>query len=92
MAGRLDLNAQGKLHGKCCSVCGKRVPRSSHRDMCHDCIKRVLYADVKEYVRTHEVTELEVADKFDIDIAIVKEWIREGMLEHKQPRLNPEEF
>ena len=69
--------------GRICSNCGKRIPLSNQHEFCTECLRIKLFPAVKEYVRKNEVTEMEVADHFKIDRALVKEWISEGRLEHK---------
>ncbi len=74
-----SINRQTRV----CSNCGRRIPLSNKNDLCLECQKNLLFKDVKEYIQKNNVNELEVAEHFNIDRAIVKEWIREGHLEYK---------
>ena len=40
--------------------------------------------EVREFIRSHEVNEYEVAAHFDIPIGQVKAWIKEGRIEYKE--------
>ena len=70
--------------GRVCTNCGKRIPLSNEHDMCNDCLRVSLFPKVKEFVRANDVNELEVAAHFGIDRALVRDWLDEGRLEHKQ--------
>ena len=40
--------------------------------------------EVKEFIRTHDVNEYEVAEHFKIPLRQVKSWIKDGRIEYKQ--------
>ncbi|MBO6215348.1 MAG: hypothetical protein J6N76_07415 [Lachnospiraceae bacterium] len=67
-----------------CPICGRKVPRSYIGDKCPNCDAEALYREVKEYIRTHDVTETELAEKYDIPLSQVHQWIHEGFLMYKR--------
>lgn len=66
-----------------CPKCGRKVARSYEGENCPSCDDEALYRKVKEYIRTHDVTELEVADAFGISLTQVRNWINEGYLTYR---------
>lgn len=88
MAGRLDLDNL-RPYARTCTKCHRRIPASSSNDMCSECLKKELFPAVKEYIRQNDVNEIEVSDHFGIDRQLVREWIREGRLEHKRLYVPP---
>lgn len=73
---------------KYCTVCKKPLPLSFEEDLCPGCKENMFFNEVKEYIRTNDVTEYDVADHFQIPLQRVKRWIREGRIEYKDKRLN----
>ncbi|MCR4998998.1 MAG: hypothetical protein K6A05_04065 [Lachnospiraceae bacterium] len=61
-----------------CPQCGQRVPRGYRGDTCPACEEEALYQEVKAYISTHNATALQVAQKFNIPLAQVKDWIENG--------------
>lgn len=78
---RLDENTS---RVKRCTTCGKALPRRHNGELCDDCLYNLRYKDVKEFVLHHDVTELEVADHFDLPLEVVQRWIKEGHLSYKE--------
>lgn len=66
-----------------CSECHRPMPLSYKEDICPACKERALFNDVKDYIRTNDVNEYDVASHFHIPLRKVKEWIREGRIEYK---------
>lgn len=66
-----------------CDKCGRPLPSSWLKNTCEACLDHELYSEVKEYILSHEVTEFEVADHFDIPLEKVRRWIHEGYIEYK---------
>lgn len=66
-----------------CSNCGKAMARSCKGTLCPDCLDDMLYPKVKDYILHHSVTEMEVAEHFDIPLQKVRRWIRDGRIEYK---------
>lgn len=73
---------------KYCEKCNRPLPLSYESTLCPDCINHELFAQVKDYIRTNDVTEYDVAEHFHIPHHRVKQWIREGRIEYKDERLN----
>lgn len=69
---------------KACIICHKAIPKSSQSEYCPSCYAENRYREIKEYILANDVTELEVADHFDISVAQVKQWINEGRIEYKK--------
>jgi len=69
---------------KYCSKCHKPMPRSITDDVCPECAKKDLYEEVKDFIEHNDVTEFEVATRFGIEIAQVRQWIDEGLFEYRK--------
>ena len=52
--------------------------------MCPVWTVTALFHEVKEYRRSHDVSEYQVADHFHIPQRQVKKWITEGRIEYKE--------
>ncbi len=68
---------------KNCARCGKILPESYEKDFCRKCEEEELFIQVREYIRDNDVTEMEVAEYFNIPKQKIKEWIREGRIQHR---------
>ncbi len=67
-----------------CPSCGILLPADVPKgQLCPACIEMNLFADVREFIRTHDVNEYEVAIHFGIPRSKVKQWIIEGRIEYK---------
>ncbi len=66
-----------------CEKCGKALPRRHVGNICKECEHDALYKDVKEYIMHNEVTELEVAEHFNLPLETIQRWVREGHLSYK---------
>ena len=69
-----------------CDVCGKALPRSYRDSVCSDCKHDAIYKEVKEFILHNDVTELEVAEQFDLPLETIRRWIREGHLSYKDQK------
>ena len=69
---------------KFCTICRKTLPETYEEDMCPFCKENQLFSEVKEYIRSKDVTEYQVAEHFDIPRLLVKKWIAEGRIEYKE--------
>jgi hypothetical protein len=67
---------------KFCTICGRALPLDYELDYCKGCEDEVLFKQVREYIRAHDVTEYELADIFHIPQSKVRKWIREGRIEY----------
>lgn len=72
-----------------CEYCGKTLPAKYKESVCPNCLELQLFSHVKEYIRSHDVNEYEVASHFEIPLHQVKEWIKEGRIEYKEPVNGP---
>lgn len=68
-----------------CKQCGRSLNEDYNEDICPSCKEMNLFADVKEYIRLHDVKEMDVARHFDIPISKVRKWIKQGRIEYKTP-------
>ena len=66
-----------------CSNCGKPMARSHKGTLCPACQDDILYPQVKDYILHNSVTEMEVAEHFDIPLQKVRRWISDGRIEYK---------
>ena len=69
---------------KRCEFCGRPLPLDYEEDFCPSCVENNLFREVKEFIRTHDVNEYQVAAHFQIPVRQVKHWIREGRIEYKE--------
>ncbi|MBU5472453.1 MAG: hypothetical protein GX284_07045 [Clostridiales bacterium] len=69
---------------KFCSICRRPLPLDYEKEMCPQCIENQLFNEVKEYIRSRDVTEYQVAEHFKIPHYKVKRWIDEGRIEYKE--------
>lgn len=68
---------------KYCNVCRRTLPKEFEKDVCPACEESELFSKVKDFIRTHDVTEFEVAEEFNIPMRQIKIWIKEGRIEYK---------
>lgn len=69
---------------KICEFCGRRLPRDYSEAFCPTCLDYKLLNDVKDFIRENDVNEYQVAERFQIPLKQVKEWIREGRIEYRK--------
>ena len=68
-----------------CPQCGRMLPANVPKDqVCPQCQEVNLFADVRDYIRSNDVNEFEVAIHFNIPRLKVKQWIKEGRIEYKE--------
>ena len=67
---------------KYCSMCGRPMPLDIVKDCCPACEEDALFKEVREYIRSHDVTEYELAEIFHISQGKVRRWIKEGRIEY----------
>lgn len=77
-------NQQNNINYKYCVYCGAPIPRSMDTSCCDRCYERVLFQEVKDYIRANDVNEFQVAAHFNIPLRMVKGWIQEGRIEYKE--------
>ena len=58
------------------------MPIDYEKDFCPACEDDVLFKEVREYIRSHDVTEFELAEIFNISQNKVRKWIKEGRIEY----------
>lgn len=73
---------------KYCEVCRKPLSLNYKAALCPFCIEQQLFIEVKEYIRSNDVNEYNVAEHFGLPLSQVKKWIREGRIEYKDQKLN----
>lgn len=69
---------------KSCSVCGRQLPADYKKDYCPSCEEEALFKEIREYIRSHRVTEFELAEVFGIPQSKVRKWIKEGRIEYAE--------
>lgn len=70
-----------------CELCGRRLSLNYKGDCCPACQNLKLFHDVRDYIRSNNVNEYEVASHFKIPLKKVKEWIREGRIEYRKDNM-----
>lgn len=68
---------------KVCENCKRPLPYDYKETLCPRCLDMALFREVKEFIRTHDVNEYEVAEHFNIPLRQVKDWIKDGRIEYK---------
>lgn len=66
-----------------CEFCNRPLPAHYEQKLCPKCLDTKLFRDVKEFIRSNNVNEYEVAEHFSIPLKQVKGWIREGRIEYQ---------
>jgi predicted amidophosphoribosyltransferase len=75
---------KNSINYKVCAYCGAAIPRNSEESYCDQCRDRILFFDVKDFIRENDVNEFQVAAHFGIPLRTVKAWIKEGRIEYKE--------
>ena len=78
--GRQDSAREGM---KNCAQCGRYLSMLYKEDICPECKEINLFSEVKDYIRSNDVRESDVAEHFGIPIKKVRDWIREGRIQYK---------
>lgn len=71
-------------HVNTCKSCGKILPSAYDREYCPNCEELHLFDAARDYVRSYDVNEYDVAEHFNIPVRVVKQWIRDGRMEYKE--------
>lgn len=80
------------FNSKQCELCSRTLAPDYENTMCPQCLEQELFSKVKEFIRTYDVTEYDVAEKFQIPVRKVKEWIKEGRIEYKEDKTARKKF
>lgn len=75
------MEANEKLGGRQCPVCGRRIPLSYKEEVCAACEENRLFEEVKDYIRKNDVTEFKLAEKFGLSQRKIQKWINEGVIQ-----------
>lgn len=67
-----------------CEVCHRMLPARYTDNLCPSCKEQALFSEVKNYIRSNDVNEYQVAEHFEIPHSLVKRWIHEGRIEYKE--------
>lgn len=70
-------------NSKFCETCHKPLPDAYPEIKCPFCIEQELFAKVKDYIRSNDVTEFDVAEHFQLPLYKIKSWIKQGRIEYK---------
>ena len=71
-------------NSKFCAICRGSLPEDYEDELCPFCKENQLFSEVKEYIRSKDVNEYQVAEYFNIPRRLVKKWILEGRIEYKE--------
>ena len=66
-----------------CKQCGRYLDILFEDDICPICQEINLFSEVKDYIRSNDVKEMDVAEHFNIPVSKVRKWIREGRIQYK---------
>jgi RNA polymerase subunit RPABC4/transcription elongation factor Spt4 len=69
--------------GKYCKQCQRSLPEFYEDELCPSCKEANLFAEVKDFIRSNDVKETDVAEHFDIPVGKVRKWIREGRIQYR---------
>lgn len=84
MSSKSDFNTNTSSDYKYCEFCGAPMPQNIESPYCDHCQEIAFFQEVKEYIRSNDVTEFQVAAYFNIPLRRVKGWIEEGRIEYKE--------
>ena len=71
-----------------CNDCKRMLPEDYNYELCPACLEQRLFREVRDYIRTNDVTEYDVAEKFDLPVRRVRAWIKEGRIEYRGDKDN----
>ncbi|MCR5388412.1 MAG: hypothetical protein K6E56_04110 [Lachnospiraceae bacterium] len=80
----MQVKSKPATEYKICAFCQCRMSADYKVDLCPSCVERVLFAQVRDFIRSGDYNEYEVAQEFGIPLKKVKDWIREGRIEYKE--------
>lgn len=80
---RLEHDREGRLPTKICKQCDCLLGKYYNDDLCPTCKEQNLFSEVKEYIRSTDANEYDVARFFHIPVSKVRTWINDGMIEYK---------
>lgn len=66
-----------------CTGCGRKLGKEYPHEYCPQCQERLLFNEVKMYIRENDVRETDVAKHFGIPVHKVRSWIKEGRIQYK---------
>lgn len=69
-----------------CRICHITLPENIEDNICPMCQEQELFVAVKDFIREYDVNENDVSQHFDIPIARVRNWIKEGRITYKEMR------
>lgn len=80
----MDTNRGFFQNYKYCIDCKKLLPEEYGYELCPACLEQRLFREVREYIRTNDVTEYDVAEEFGLPVRRVRAWIKEGRIEYRE--------
>lgn len=66
-----------------CRICKKYIDKDYPKDICPLCEEMELFSEVKDYIRSNDVRESDVAEHFGIPVRKVRSWIKDGRIQYK---------
>jgi len=78
-----DRNRGKEMEVRECLQCGRTLGKYYDKDVCPLCMEINLFAEVKEFIRSNDVRELDVANHFNIPVSKVRSWVKQGRIEYK---------
>ncbi len=73
---------------KHCEICNKVLPPQFGDSICPICKEYSLFQTAKDFIRSGDYNEYDVAQFLNIPLQQVRRWIREGRIQYKDAALN----
>ena len=73
---------------KYCEICNKILPPQLSDGLCPACKEYSLFQTAKDFIRSGDYNEYDVAQFLNIPLQQVRRWIREGRIQYKDAALN----
>ena len=73
---------------KHCEICNKVLPPQFGDSICSACKDYAIFQTAKDFIRSGDYNEYDVAQFLNIPLQQVRRWIREGRIQYKEEALN----
>ena len=73
---------------KYCESCKRVLPPKYKEALCPTCAEYAVFQKAKDFIRSGDYNEYDVAQFLQIPLQQVRKWIREGRIQYKEDSLN----
>lgn len=80
---KIKIHKEETRGPKVCINCGRRLLHDVKGNLCPKCAEQELFCEVRDYIRANDVKDYQVAEHFNLPLAKVKEWIKQGRIQYK---------